>query len=98
VHLEVDLNEPVTSTSVGALAFPNDNTLAKKVETHLENSTGGMAVDDVIKDQEKLEKLVSQWILDPSSFIGPNGDINDLYFQKEQQIQISLLTILPAFE
>ena len=37
-----------------------------------------------IKDQEKLEKLVSQWILDPSSFIGPNGDINDLYFQKEQ--------------
>ena len=35
------------------------------------------------KDQEKLEKLVRQWIVDPSSFIGPDGDINNLYFQKE---------------
>ena len=35
------------------------------------------------KDQEKLEKLMKQWILDPSSFIGPDGDINNLFFQKE---------------
>ena len=34
------------------------------------------------KDLEKLETLVEKWILDPSSFVGPNGDINDLYFQK----------------
>ncbi len=34
------------------------------------------------KDQDKLEKLVSAWIMDPSSFIGPDGDINNLYFQK----------------
>ena len=36
-----------------------------------------------IKDQEKLENLVRHWIVDPSSFIGPDGDINDLYFQKK---------------
>ncbi len=36
-----------------------------------------------IKDQEKLEKLVLQWIMDPSSFVGPDGDWNKLYFQKE---------------
>ncbi|AAQ00129.1 MULTISPECIES: DUF6761 family protein [Prochlorococcus] len=36
------------------------------------------------KDQEKLEKLVETWILDPSSFIGPDGDINNLYFQKQK--------------
>ena len=35
------------------------------------------------KDQEKLEKLMTAWILDPSSFIGPDGDHNNLYFQKE---------------
>ena len=35
------------------------------------------------KDQDKLEKLVEVWILDPSSFIGPDGDINNLYFQKQ---------------
>ena len=34
------------------------------------------------KDQEKLEKLVYVWIMDPSSFIQPDGDINNLYFQK----------------
>ena len=34
------------------------------------------------KDQEKLEKLVSAWIMDPSSFIQPDGDINNLFFQK----------------
>ena len=35
------------------------------------------------KDQEKLEKLVRRWVLDPSSFIGPDGDINNIYFQKQ---------------
>ena len=34
------------------------------------------------KDQEKLETLVSRWIMDPSSFIRPDGDINDLFFMK----------------
>ena len=37
-----------------------------------------------IKDQQKLEELLAKWILDPSSFIGPNGDINDLYFEKRE--------------
>jgi len=35
------------------------------------------------RDQEKLEKLINRWIMDPSSFIGPDGDIRNLYFQKE---------------
>ena len=35
------------------------------------------------RDQEKLEKLINRWIMDPSSFIGPDGDINNLFFQKE---------------
>ena len=35
------------------------------------------------KEQEKLEKLVCRWILDPSSFIGPDGDINTLFYRKE---------------
>ncbi len=35
------------------------------------------------QEQEKLEKLIERWILDPSSFIGPDGDINSLFFQKE---------------
>ena len=35
------------------------------------------------KDQEKLEQLIASWIIDPSSFIGPDGDINNLYFQRE---------------
>ena len=34
------------------------------------------------KDQEKLEKLVYSWIMDPSSFIGPDEDLNNLYFQR----------------
>ena len=34
------------------------------------------------KDQEKLETLANRWIMDPSSFVGPNGDINDLFFKK----------------
>ncbi len=35
------------------------------------------------KELEKLEKLMERWILDPSSFIGPDGDINNLYYKKE---------------
>ena len=35
------------------------------------------------KDQEKLESLTERWILDPSSFIGPDGDLRNLFFQKE---------------
>ena len=35
------------------------------------------------KDQEKLERLLERWILDPSSFIGPDGDISNLFFQKD---------------
>ncbi len=34
-------------------------------------------------EQEKLEELISKWIIDPSSFIGPDGDINSLYFKKD---------------
>ncbi len=34
------------------------------------------------KDQEKLEKLVNAWIMDPSSFTRPDEDTNNLYFQK----------------
>lgn len=35
------------------------------------------------REQEKLEKLIERWILDPSSFIGPDGDINNLFYRKE---------------
>ena len=29
--------------------------------------------------QRRLEELVDRWILDPSSFIGPDGDLSTLY-------------------
>ncbi len=35
-----------------------------------------------IRDQQKLEILLDRWILDPSSFISPRGDINDLFYEK----------------
>ena len=35
------------------------------------------------REQEKLEKLVERWILDPSSFVGPDGDFGNLFHQKE---------------
>ena len=35
------------------------------------------------REQENLEKLIERWILDPSSFIGPDGDISTLFYQKE---------------
>ena len=34
-------------------------------------------------DQEKLEKLIERWILDPSSFIDPEGDGNKGFFDKK---------------
>ncbi|KGG15409.1 MULTISPECIES: DUF6761 family protein [unclassified Prochlorococcus] len=37
-----------------------------------------------LKDQETLEKLVERWVLDPSSFIGPDGDMNNLYHPKQK--------------
>jgi len=33
------------------------------------------------RDQEKLEKLIERWILDPSSFIDPNESKNDGFFR-----------------
>ncbi len=35
------------------------------------------------KDQEKLEKLVERWILDPSSFIDPDVEGNRGFFDKK---------------
>ena len=35
------------------------------------------------KDQEKLERLIERWILDPSSFIDPDGDRNKGFFDKK---------------
>ena len=36
------------------------------------------------KDQEKLERLIERWILDPSSFINPDGDENKGFFGKKK--------------
>ena len=36
------------------------------------------------KDQEKLERLIERWILDPSSFIDPGGDANKGFFDKKK--------------
>ena len=35
------------------------------------------------RDQARLEALVDRWILDPSSFIGPDGDVSALYRQPQ---------------
>ncbi len=29
--------------------------------------------------QRRLEELIDRWILDPSSFVGPDGDLRTLY-------------------
>ena len=34
-----------------------------------------------IREQHRLEQLIDRWILDPSSFIGPDGDVSTLYMQ-----------------
>ncbi|QEY31169.1 hypothetical protein EVJ50_01790 [Synechococcus sp. RSCCF101] len=31
------------------------------------------------RDQHRLEQVVDRWIMDPSSFIGPDGDVAVLY-------------------
>ena len=36
------------------------------------------------RDQEKLERLIQRWILDPSSFIDPEGDENKGFFDKKR--------------
>ena len=36
------------------------------------------------KDQDKLEKLIDRWIMDPSSFIEPDGDENKGFFDKKR--------------
>ena len=35
------------------------------------------------KDQEKLERLIERWILDPSSFIDPNGEKIKVFLVKK---------------
>ena len=35
------------------------------------------------KDQEKLERLIERWILDPSSFLNPDGGQNKGFFDKK---------------
>ena len=37
-----------------------------------------------LKEQEKLEKLMERWILDPSSFINPEEDQNKGFFDKKK--------------
>ncbi len=34
------------------------------------------------REQIKLEELVERWIKDPSSFIGPDGEISSLFQKK----------------
>ena len=34
------------------------------------------------RDQAKLETLVRNWLRDPSSFVGPDGDLSNLYYRK----------------
>ncbi len=36
------------------------------------------------KDQDKLERLIERWILDPSSFIIPDGGENKGFFDKKK--------------
>ena len=36
------------------------------------------------RELSKLETLIERWILDPSSFIGPDGDVSDLYRHPNQ--------------
>ena len=36
------------------------------------------------RELSKLETLIERWILDPSSFIGPDGDVSALYRHPNQ--------------
>ncbi|HJN36159.1 MAG: DUF6761 family protein [Prochlorococcus sp.] len=35
------------------------------------------------REQSRLESLIDRWILDPSSFIGPDGDLSTLYQRRD---------------
>ncbi|WP_320674865.1 DUF6761 family protein [Prochlorococcus sp. MIT 1341] len=37
------------------------------------------------REQEKFESLVDRWILDPSSFVGVDGDMRNLFVKKEKK-------------
>ena len=36
------------------------------------------------RELSRLESLIERWILDPSSFIGPDGDVSTLYRHPNQ--------------
>ena len=36
------------------------------------------------RQQDRLEQLIDRWILDPSSFIGPDGDTRTLFMRQPQ--------------
>ncbi len=38
-------------------------------------------------DQEKLERLIERWILDPSSFTEPGDDQNEGFFDKKNSLK-----------
>ena len=44
---------------------------------HALRKTGSLDV----REQHRLEQLIDRWILDPSSFIGPDGDVSTLYMK-----------------
>ena len=44
----------------------------------------GRAADFDSRELAKLEMLVERWIMDPSSFIGPDGDLRTLYEHPQQ--------------
>ena len=37
------------------------------------------------REQHRLEQFIDRWILDPSSIIGPDGDVSTLYSRLPQQ-------------
>ena len=47
---------------------------------HALRKTGGLDP----REQHRLEQLIDRWILDPSSFIGPDGDVSTLYSRHPQ--------------
>ena len=36
------------------------------------------------REQHRLELLIERWILDPSSFVGPDGDTSTLFMRRPQ--------------
>ena len=37
------------------------------------------------KELYKLESLVDRWVLDPSSFIGADGDVSNMFVRQERE-------------